>query len=128
MAEKAYGGKFPCEPMENACEMRKSGDMPKTFVKSARNPVNMKLERRTSFCTSLAMLSTVPGLGSPRAALRSENVAYASFMAAATELSVRKESGDEKSAILGDRRAGRESEGSTPIVAGQLGIQTVMKK
>lgn len=73
--------------------------MPKTLVKSARRPVNMKFDSRTSFCTSLAMLSTVPGLDSPRAALRSENDPYASLIAAATELSVRADSVDEKSAM-----------------------------
>lgn len=93
MAEKAYGGRFPDEPMEKACETRNRGDMPKTLVRSARRPVNMKLDNRTSFCTSLAMLSTVPGLGRPRAALRSENELYASLRAAATELSVRNEGG-----------------------------------
>lgn len=86
--------------MENACEMRKRGDMPKTFVKSARKPVNMKLDKRTSFCTSLPTLSTVPGLGSPRAALRSENEEYASFIVAAIALSVRKGREEIRSDIL----------------------------
>lgn len=74
--------------------------MPKTLVKSARRPVNIKLDSNTSFCTSLAMLSTVPGLGKPSAALRSENDPYTSLSAAATELSVRNDSEDVKSAIL----------------------------
>jgi hypothetical protein len=89
--------------------------MPKTLVRSARNPVNMKLDRRTSFCTSLAMLSTVPGFGRPRAALRSEKDPYPSLIAAATALSVRKESDDDQSAILWICRLGggnRPSSGS----------------
>lgn len=73
--------------------------MPKTLVRSARRPVNMKFDSRTSFCTSRAMLSTVPGLDSPRAALRSENAPYASLMAEAMELSVKADSVDEKSAM-----------------------------
>ena len=89
MAENAYGGKFPDEPMEKACDTRNSGDMPKTLVRSARRPENMKLDSRTSFCTSLAMLSNVPGLDRPSAALRSEKRLYASCTAAATELSVK---------------------------------------
>ena len=60
----------------------------------------MKLDRSTSFCTSREILSTVPGLESPRAALRSEKDPYASLIAAAIELSVMNESADEKSAIL----------------------------
>lgn len=100
MAEKAYGGRLPDEPIENACDTRKRGDMPKTFVKSARRPVNMKLDSRTSFCTSLAMLSTVPGLGRLSNALRSENEVYASLIAAAAGLSVRNERDDARSAIL----------------------------
>lgn len=66
----------------------------------------MKLDSKTSFCTSLAMLSTVPGLGRPRAFLRSENAPYASLIAAATALSVRKDSDDDKSAILRVRGLG----------------------
>jgi hypothetical protein len=80
--------------------MRNKGDMLKTLVKSARNPVNMKLDSRTSFCTSRAMLSTVPGFGSPRAVLRPENDPYASWMAAATELSVKNDSGEDRLAII----------------------------
>ena len=102
MAEKAYGGRFPDPPMEKACDKRKRGDMLKAFVKSARRPVNMKLDSKTSFCTSLAMLSTVPGLGRPRASLRSENVLYASFNTAPTALSVKKEKAEEESAIVMD--------------------------
>lgn len=94
MAEKAYGGIIPCEPMENACEIRKRGEvMARVLVNSALRPVNMKLDSNTSFCTSLAILSTVPGLVRPRASLRSENEVYASLRAATTELSVRNEGG-----------------------------------
>lgn len=100
MAEKAYGGRLPDPPMEKACETRNRGDMPKTFVKSARRPLNIKLDSRTSFCTSLAMLSTVPGLDRPRAALRSENELYASLRAMAAEFSTRKEGRAKKSAIV----------------------------
>lgn len=106
MAEKAYGGRLPDEPMANACDTRKRGDMLKAFVKSARRPVNIKLDSKTSFCTSLAMLSTVPGLERPRASLRSENELYASLATAATELSVRKEKAEDKSAIATDYRVG----------------------
>jgi hypothetical protein len=102
IAEKAYGGKLPWDPMANAWEILNRGDMPMTLVRSARSPVNMKLDRRTSFCTSRAMLSTDPGLESPSAALRSENDPYASFIAVAMELLVRNENADEKSAILFD--------------------------
>ena len=84
--------------------------MPKTLVRSARSPVNMKLDKSTSFCTSRAMLSTVPGLESPRAALRSEKDPYASLIAAASELSVMNESADEKSAILSGCEEGVEVE------------------
>lgn len=66
----------------------------------------MKLDSKTSFCTSLAMLSTVPGLERPRASLRSENELYASLATAAKELSVRKEKADDKSAIVTDYRVG----------------------
>lgn len=100
MAENAYGGRLPDEPIENACDTRKRGDMPKTFVKSARRPVNIKLDSMTSFCTSLAMLSTVPGLGRLSNALRSENELYASLIAAAAGFSVRNERDDVRSAIL----------------------------
>lgn len=65
--------------------------MPKTFVRSARRPVNIKLDSRTSFWTSLATFSTVPGLDRPRASLRAENELYASLRAPATALSERKE-------------------------------------
>lgn len=100
MAEKLYGGMLPDPPMEKACDTRNRGDMPKTLVRSARRPVNMKLDSRTSFCTSREMLSRVPGLGRPRAALRSENEVYASLKAAATELSVRKEGKARESDIM----------------------------
>lgn len=60
----------------------------------------MKLDSRTSFCTSFAMLSTVPGLGRLSNALRSENEVYASLIAAAAGLSVRNERDDVRSAIL----------------------------
>lgn len=100
MAENAYGGRLPDEPIENACDTRKRGDMPKTLVKSARRPVNMKLDSITSFCTSLAMLSTVPGLGRFSNALRSENEVYASLITAAAGLSVRNDRDDVRSAIL----------------------------
>ena len=102
MAEKAYGGRFPDPPMEKACDKRKRGDMLKAFVKSARRPVNIKLDSKTSFCTSLAMLSTVPGLGRPIASLRAENEVYASFSTAPTALSVKKEKAEEESAIVMD--------------------------
>ena len=103
MAEKAYGGITPCDPMENACDTRKRGEvMAKVLVNSALRPVNMKLDNKTSFCTSLAMLSTVPGLVSPRASLRSENEVYASLRAATTELSIRKDGGVRCSAIMFD--------------------------
>lgn len=100
MALKLYGGMLPAEPIAKACDIRNRGDMPKTLVKSARRPVNIKLDSSTSFCTSLAMLSTVPGLGKLSAALLSENEPYASLSAAATELSVRNDNGEVKSAIL----------------------------
>lgn len=100
MAEKAYGGRLPDEPIENACDTRNRGDMPKTLVKSARRPVNIKLDSITSFCTSRAMLSTVPGLGKLSNALRSENEVYASLIAAAAGFSVRKERDDVRSAIV----------------------------
>ena len=102
MAEKAYGGRFPDEPMEKACERRKRGDMLKAFVKSARRPVNMKLDSKTSFCTSLATLSTVPGLVRPRASLRSENEVYTSLTTEAIALSVKNEKAEELSAIVMD--------------------------
>ncbi len=47
-------------------------------VKSDLKPVNMALDRNTSFWTSLAIFSTVPGFDSPRAALRSEKEEYMS--------------------------------------------------
>lgn len=68
--------------------------MARVLVNSALRPVNMKLDSNTSFCTSLAILSTVPGLVSPRASLRSVKEVYASLSAATTELSVRNEGGD----------------------------------
>src|SRR5436190_14656840 len=98
--ENAYGGKLPCDPIANACEIRNSGDMPKTLVKSARSPVNIKFERRTSFCTSRATLSTVPGFDSPRARLRCVNELYASFNAAMTALSAKNARGEALSTIL----------------------------
>lgn len=91
---------LPAEPIAKACDIRNRGAMPKTLVKSARSPVNIKLDSNTSFCTSLAMLSTVPGLGKPSAALRSENDPYASLSAAAIELSVKNDSDEVKLAIL----------------------------
>jgi hypothetical protein len=94
MAEKAYGGRLPVEPIENACDTRNRGETPKTLVRSARRPENMKLVKRTSFCTSLARLSIVPGLGRLSKALRSENEEYASLIAAAAGFSARKERDD----------------------------------
>lgn len=91
---------MPADPIAKACDIRNRGVMPKTLVKSARRPVNIKLDSNTSFCTSLAMLSTVPGLGKPSAALRSENDPYASLITAATELCVRNDSAEVKSDIL----------------------------
>ena len=55
----------------------------------------MKLVRRTSFWTSRAMLSTVPGFSRPNSFLRSCRLAYVSVMAAEMTLSVRKDSGDD---------------------------------
>jgi hypothetical protein len=74
--------------------------MPNTLVRSARNPVNMKFDSRTSFWISLEIFSTVPGFDSPRAALLSENDPYASFRTEATALSVRNASGDVLSAMV----------------------------
>lgn len=47
-------------------------------VKSALKPVNIAFDRNTSFCTSRAIFSTVPGFDNPRAALRSEKEEYMS--------------------------------------------------
>ena len=47
------------------------------LVKSALKPVNMALERNTSFWTSRAIFSTVPGFERPSEALRSEKEVYA---------------------------------------------------
>lgn len=91
---------LPDEPMEKAWETRKRGDIPKTLVRSERRPENMKLESITSFWTSRARLSTVPGLGRLSSALRSEKEMYASLIAAAAGFSVKKERDDVRSAIL----------------------------
>ena len=56
-------------------------------VKSALKPVNMALVRNTSFWTSRAMFSTVPGFDSPKAALRSEKEEYISRKTFTRELS-----------------------------------------
>lgn len=41
MAENAYGGILPCDPIAKAWDTRNKGAMQKTLVKSARRPVNM---------------------------------------------------------------------------------------
>jgi hypothetical protein len=100
MEEKVYAGKLAPPPIEKAWETRKSGFMPKTFVKSARRPVNMKLLSMTSFWISRLMLSTVPGFTRPRAFLRSVKESYVSRMAVATALSVRKDKADGALAMM----------------------------
>ena len=60
----------------------------------------MKFDSKTSFCTSLAMLSTVPGFGRPRSSLRSAIELYASLIAAATGFPVRMDKEDDTSAIF----------------------------
>ena len=52
--------------------------MLKGLLKSALRPVNMYFVRKTSVSTSLFILSTVPGLGRPRASRRCENELYVS--------------------------------------------------
>lgn len=58
--------------MANAWETWNSGLTLKGLVKSARRPVNIEFVRKTSFWTSRAMLSTVPGFESPNTSLRLE--------------------------------------------------------
>lgn len=55
-------------------------------MRSALRPENIELVRKTSRCTSFAILSTDPGFDSPNAALRSEKDVYVSDRAAATAL------------------------------------------
>lgn len=76
--------------MEKACDTWKSGLTLKGRVKSARRPVNMELERKTSFWTSRAMLSTVPGFDSPNASRRLEKDKYVSRSDVITALFLRK--------------------------------------
>ena len=59
--------------MDSACETWNSGAALKAFVSSARKPEKLRLFRKTSFCTSFAIFSTVPGFDSPNASLRSWN-------------------------------------------------------
>jgi hypothetical protein len=72
-----YGG-WSCEPIDSECATWNSGAALKAFVSSARRPEKLELFRKTSRCTSRAMLSTVPGLARPSASLRSWNAAYTS--------------------------------------------------
>ena len=58
----------------------------------------MAFDRNTSFWTSLAMFSTVPGFESPSAALRSEKLVNTSRKAFTTELPSRK--GGKKSSVF----------------------------
>ena len=53
---------------------------------SARRPEKVWLVRKTSLCTSFEMLSTVPGLLSPSAALRSWKDLYVSRKMSKTPL------------------------------------------
>jgi hypothetical protein len=64
--------------MDSECATWNSGAALKAFVSSARRPEKLELFRKTSRCTSRAMPSTVPGLASPNASLRSLNAAYTS--------------------------------------------------
>src|SRR3569833_747530 len=81
--------------MANWCETWNRGLMLKTFVRSARMPVNMKLLRRRSRCISWDTFSTLPGMGRLSLARRSEKDARASEMVATSALLRRKASGDE---------------------------------
>lgn len=78
-------------PNANWCETWKSGAMLKTFVRSARTPVNMWLLRKASRCTSRESVSMVPGLDRPSLALRSEKELRASPIVTATGLEKRME-------------------------------------
>lgn len=110
MVEKAYGGRLPWEPMVKACDIRKSGDTPKTLVISARRPVNMKLANRTSFCTSRETFSMVPGLGRPKSLLLTENESYVSLTTEAMALSVRNDRAELKSDMMEEERTGNGEE------------------
>jgi len=84
-ARKVYGESC-CEPAEKAWLIWKSGDIEKLLLSSARKPEKVWLVRNTSLCTSFEMLSTVPGLLSPRAALRSWKDLYVSRKTSKTPL------------------------------------------
>lgn len=71
-----YGG-CSCDPIDSECATWNSGAALKAFVSSARRPEKLELFKKTSRCTSLAIPSTVPGLASPNASLRSWNAEYA---------------------------------------------------
>jgi hypothetical protein len=70
-----YGG-ITCDPIDSECATWNSGAALKALVSSARRPEKLELFRKTSRCTSLAMFSTVPGLASLNASLRSWNASY----------------------------------------------------
>jgi hypothetical protein len=74
---KVYGESI-WEPAEKAWLIWKSGAMEKLLFNSARRPEKVWLVRKTLLWTSDAMLSTVPGLLRPSAALRSWNDLYVS--------------------------------------------------
>lgn len=86
--------------MANAWETLKRGDMLKTFVRSARSPVNMKFDSRTSFWTSREIFSTVPGFDSPKASLRSEKTWYESLNVDTRGLSPIKDNGEAFSSAI----------------------------
>jgi hypothetical protein len=80
---KVYGESI-WEPAEKAWLIWKSGEMEKLLFNSARRPEKVWLVRKTLLWTSEAMLSTVPGLLRPSAALRSWNDLYVSRIESTT--------------------------------------------
>lgn len=71
-----------CEPIDRECATWKRGAALNALVSSARRPEKLELFRKTSRWTSRAMFSTVPGLDSPNASLRSWNAEYTSSIRA----------------------------------------------
>ena len=108
-ARKVYGESI-CEPAEKAWLIWKSGAMEKLLFNSARRPEKVWLVRKTLLWTSDAMLSTVPGLLRPSAALRSWNDLYVSRTASTTPLE--RGAGCEREPGL-VTSMGRESAGTT---------------
>ena len=96
-----YGGRA-CDPLANAWETLKYGLTLKALVRSALRPENIELVRKTSRCTSFAILSTDPGFDNPNAALRSEKDVYVSARAAETALLYRNPRGASFSSAIVD--------------------------